>query len=237
MITRVAVVPYPPLLIPELTVRSGAETGQLRGACLRAVSSLTEVAAEWVAVGVDRFGPAVLGPATTGSFSSFGVDVPVSLSAGRPAACGADPLLPLPALVTGWLRAQAGAAQATAHLLAPDLEAERCREYGRELAAGPEPVGLLVLADGTNCRTERSPNPPDERAEPVDELLRTALAEADAGRLLELDATVAAQVGVEGRAALHALAGAAEGGRWRGKLLYSDVPFGVTYHVAVWSRL
>lgn len=72
VITRVAVVPYPPLLVPDLTVRAGAETEYLRNSCLRAVSSLTEIAAEWVAVGADRSGPAELAPETTGTFAEIG---------------------------------------------------------------------------------------------------------------------------------------------------------------------
>jgi hypothetical protein len=66
--TRVAVLPYPPLLVPALTVWAEAETERLRGACLRAVSSLTDSAAEWVGVGVDQSGPATLGPNTAGTF-------------------------------------------------------------------------------------------------------------------------------------------------------------------------
>jgi hypothetical protein len=43
---------------------------------------------------------------------------------------------------------------------------------------------------------------------------------------------------VEGRPALQGMAGAAEseGGVWSAELLHSGTPFGVTYHVAVWSR-
>lgn len=235
MITRIAVVPYPPLLVPELTVRTGPETGQLRSACLRAVSSLTDTAREWVVVAADRYGPRVLGPDTVGTFAGYGVDVAVSL--GAAAHSTPDPQLPLPALVTGWLREQAGAERATVHVLGTGTAPNQCRELGASLAPGDDPTGLLVLADGTNCRDARSPYPPDDRAEGVDEQIRAALADADPARLLELDPDLCAQTGVEGRAALQALAGAAQAaGRWDGELLYSATPFGVTYHVAIWAR-
>jgi hypothetical protein len=239
VITRVAVVPYPPLLVPELTVRAGAETELLRGACLRAVSSLTDSAAIWVALGVDHLGSRRLGPDTAGTFAGYGVDVPVTLGRANETVTR-DPLLPLPALVAGWLRAQADAQQINMHLLGADTTPEECRRYGVALEheVRAESVGMLVLADGTNCRNTRSPLPPDDRAEAFDEILRAALAEADPARLLGLDPVLAAELGVEGRAALQAMAAAVEsaGGSWTAELLYSGTPFGVTYHVAVWSQ-
>lgn len=232
MLTRVAVVPYPPLLVSELTVRADPETERLRGACLRAVSSLTDSAAEWVAVGVDQSGPAELGADTAGTFGGFGVDVQVTLGGtGTP-----DPLLPLPALIAGWLRERAGARAVTAHLLAPNTAPEECQRFGATLVAGN--TGLLVLADGTNRADERSPFPPDDRAKLLDEQLRAALADVDTDGLLALDPELCAELGVTGRAALQVLPGvvAATGGTWRGELLYSATPFGVTYHVATWTR-
>ena len=237
MITRVAVVPYPPLLVPELTVRAGAETEHLRSACLRAVSSLTDSAARWVAVGVDRSGSRRLGPQTVGTFAGYGVDVRVTLGQADETAA-ADPFLPLPALMAGWLRGRAGADEVTAHLMAADAAPEECRTYGAALghAARTDSVGMLVLADGTNRRDSRSPFPPNDRAAALDELIRAALADAAPARLLDLDPALAAELGVEGRAALQVMAGAVQstGRRWRGDLLYSDTPFGVTYHVALW---
>jgi hypothetical protein len=234
VITRVAVVPHPPLLVPELTVRADPETERLRGACLRAVSSLTDSAAEWVAVSVDQSGPVEFGPDIAGTFAGFGVDVQVTLGGtgtGTP-----DPLLPLPVLITGWLRERSGARAVTAHLLAPDTPAAECQRLGATLAAGN--VGLLVLADGTNRADERSPYPPDDRARPLDEQIRAALANVDTDGLLALDPELCAELGVAGRAALQVLPGvvAATGGTWRGELLYSATPFGVTYHVATWAR-
>lgn len=236
VINRIAVVPYPPLLIPELTVRIGAEIRQLRSACLNAASSLTEVAAEWVALGAEHSGPMVYGPDTAGTFAGFGVDVPVTF--GGRGDLPPDPRLPLPALVAGWLRARAGAERLTTHLLPEAADAEQCRAYGAQLLADSGPTGLLVLGDGTNRIDERSPFLPDERAAGFDERVRAALGDADPRALLDLDAGLAGELGVRGRAALQAMAGAVEasGSAWRGEVLYSSNPLGVTYHVAVWSR-
>ena len=234
VITRVAVVPYPPLLVPDLTVRAGAETEYLRNSCLRAVSSLTEIAAEWVAVGADRSGPAELAPETTGTFAGFGVDLRVAL--GTEQTEPADPMLPLPALVAGWLRGQVGARAVDMRLLDPDTSADECADIARELDEQDRP--LLVLADGTNCRDERSPRPLDSRAAALDASIRDALAAADPDPLLAMDPALAADLGVQGRAGLQVLAHLARqsGVPWRGDLLYSATPFGVSYHVAVWTR-
>lgn len=150
-------------------------------------------------------------------------------------------MLPLPALVAGWLRTQAGAAQVRVRLVEPNLPTADCRRVGAALAhdlAGPDPVGLLVLGDGSNRHTDRAPAAPDDRAGPFDDGVHAALAAADPDALLALDADLAAELNAVGRAAWQVLAGAvlATGGRWTAESLYSDHPFGVAYHVAVWNR-
>lgn len=229
MITRVAVVPYPPLLVPALTVRADAETERLRGACLRAVSSLADSSAEWVAVGVDQSGPIRFSSDTAGTFAGFGRDVQVSLGG----SAEPDPRLPLPALIAGLLREQAGARAVDVRLLAPGTPAEECRDLGSELAATG--TALLVLAEGTNRADERSPHAPDPRARPLDDRLAEALAEVDAEALRTLEPELCAELGVP-REALQVLPGVVAEGTWRGELLYSDTPFGVAYNVATWTR-
>ncbi|WP_433872041.1 hypothetical protein [Saccharopolyspora sp. CA-218241] len=178
----------------------------------------------------------MLPPASAGTFAGYGVDVRVSL--GEPAA--PDPELPLPGLIAGWLRERAGASSVAAHLLEPAAPADRCARWGADLdrSTGSAPTGLLVLADGTDCRDERSPRPVDDRAAPLDERIGTALAEADAAALRDLDPALA-ELGVRGRAALQTMPGvvAASGARWHAEPLHSAAPFGIGYHVAVWSRL
>jgi hypothetical protein len=236
VISRVVVVPHPPLLVPELVTGAATETEPVRAACVGAARELTEVARDWLAIAADPAGPLLLEPSVTGSFRSYGVDVPVSLSAGVPdAPSGAD--LPLPALVAGWLRAKAGADTVRVQLLAPDLPTADCLELGARLAADPRPTGLLVLADGSNRRGDKAPTRPDDRAEPFDEALRVALAAPNPTALAELDLELAAELGLSSRAAFQVLAGVALGwsGSWRSRVDYSAAPYGVGYHVAVWD--
>jgi aromatic ring-opening dioxygenase LigB subunit len=127
-----------------------------------------------------------------------------------------------------------------AELVPPDLPTEDCRRLGARLAAGsasaPGPVALLVVGDGANTHGEKSPGYLDRRAEPFDAAVAAALGDADPAGLLALDAGLAGELNAVGRAPWQVLAGASEGGRWRGELAYSGAPFGVGYHVALWRR-
>ncbi|MHA6803113.1 class III extradiol ring-cleavage dioxygenase family protein [Salinifilum ghardaiensis] len=237
MLSHIVVLPCPPLLVPELTVRSTPEVQQLRDACSRAVSSLTDEATEWVALGVDQSGERRCAAGTTGSFAGFGVDRVVTLSRERSAG-RADRTLPLPVLVAGLLREQAGHRSVEVQLLGPDTSADRARRAGTALADGSGARALLVFADGSNRCDERSPYAPDPRAPAFDEHVRSLLATTDIAGLRELDAGAGGELGVPGVPALWAAAAAAEraGGEWDSQVEYSAAPFGVTYHVAVWRR-
>lgn len=237
VLSHIVVLPFPPLLAPELTVRPTPEVQQLRDACSRAVSSLTDEATEWVALGVDQSGERRCAPESAGSFAGFGVDRVVTLSRDR-ATGRVDRALPLPALVAGLLREQAGHRSVDVRLLAPNTSADRACRVGAALASGSGPRALLVFADGSNCRDERSPYPPDTRAPAFDERVRSLLAAADVAGLRALDADAGSELGIRGVPALWAAAAAAEqvGEVWTPRVEYSAAPFGVAYHVAVWCR-
>jgi hypothetical protein len=222
VISRVAVVPHPPLLVPELS--PGCASG-LRAACLTAVSRLGQA---WLAVGAHDEDLSIE-PESAGTFRGYGVDVPVSLSTERVPSAE----LPLPALVAGWLRDRAGAASVRIRLIARATPAAECERIGKELADAEE-TSLLVLADGSNRHGPRSPGSEDARAPGFDEAVAQALRTADAQALRALDVRLADELGAGGRAPWQVLAGLGPG--WRAELLYSEAPFGVGYHVAVWER-
>jgi aromatic ring-opening dioxygenase LigB subunit len=228
VIVRAAVVPHPPLLVPELVAGTDGDVAAVRAACLAAATRLTSAATRWIAVGTGPEG--VLGPAAAGTFEGFGVDVAVSMSdavSGTP-----DPAMPLSALITAWLREQSGAHEVTMHLVPPDLPPEDCYALGEQLAAGASPVGLLIAGDGSHRHGERAPGRPDDRAGPFDEAVHDALRTADAKALQALDPKLADELGAAGRAPWQVLAGAMGQGRWTAdaQLL---APFGVAYHLAV----
>ncbi|MEV1118604.1 hypothetical protein AB0I91_26350 [Actinosynnema sp. NPDC049800] len=226
MISRLVVVPHPPLLVPELVSDAARDTEPVRSACLAAARDLAAHAPDWVAVGVDPSGPRVV-EGVTGTFRGFGVDVPVSLSDD---ASSVDEELPLPALVAAWLRERVGARSVRVHLVPPDLSTAECVAVGERLAGSR---ALLVLGDGSHRHGELAVGRPDERAEPFDEEVRKALATADTAALRALDPALAAELGAFGRAAWQVAAGVP--GAWRCARSEFLAPFGVGYHVAVWE--
>jgi aromatic ring-opening dioxygenase LigB subunit len=239
VIVRVAVVPHPPLLVPELVAGHDPNAQLVRDECVTVAERLATAARRWVAIAADSSSeePVLLGPDTAGTFRGYGVDVPVRLNfAGTTTP---DPALPLPALIAGWLRERAGADEVRLWLVPSDLPAGQCEAFGRRLVAelDGEPVGLLVLGDGSHRHGERAVGRPDERAAEFDERVRRALAAADPAALLGVDTELAASLGAIGRAPWQVLAGVAgkAGHGWRCERSRLLIPFGVAYHLAVWN--
>jgi hypothetical protein len=233
VIVSVAVVPHPPLLVPELVAGAVVDTEQVRRACVAAGKRLAGASRDWLAIATDPESQGLTSADASGTFRGYGVDKIVSLSKREPVA-PADPALPLPALIAGWLRECAGAARVDVHTVPSDLLTAECHRLGRRLAVADNDVGLLVLGDGSS----RHPGPSrrsDDRAAGYDAAVRDALAIADNDGLLALDADLGAELDVSGRAAWQVLAGATADREWRADLLYSDAPYGVAYHVAYWE--
>jgi hypothetical protein len=240
-LTSVAVLPQPPLLVPELATGAAAETAPLRAVCVAVAARLGAAARHWVAVGADGGGRRSVDPRARGTFAGYGVDVVVALDTAAPSSDPPDPWLPLPLLIAGWVAGAAGVAVSIrGELVGPDASPEDCvalgAALGKELAAESGPVGLLVVGDGATTHTERAPGHLDERAGPFDAAVAAALAAADTAALAALDPVLGMQLHAAGRAPWQVLAAAAAGARWSGELLYSQAPYGVAYHVAYWTR-
>lgn len=226
-------VPHPPLLIPELVAGAAAGTEPVRRACVAAGKRLASISRHWLAIAGDPVFHGLTSADAVGTFRGYGVDKIVSLAEGGDVD-DADPALPLPVLVAGWLREQAGTAEVVVQTIDPGGSVNDSKRVGERLARQDRSVGLLVLGDGSS----RHPGPsghPDPRAVAFDAGVRDALATADLDALLGLDVSLAAALDVSGRSAWQALAGAAAGRQWEAELLYSDAPFGVGYHVACWE--
>ncbi len=131
----VAVVPEPPLLVPELATGAVAETAALRAACRTAARRLAAAATSWVAVGADAGGRRTVTADARGSFVGFGADAGAAVVVGlSPHAAGpVDPALPLPLLIAGWLR-EGLPVTVRGELIAPDADAAACLALGAELA-------------------------------------------------------------------------------------------------------
>ena len=121
-----------------------------------------------------------------------------------------------------------------------DAPTEQCAALGASLAAAdtPAPAGtLVVVADGSACRTEKAPGYLDERAFAVDDAIVAGLCRPEAQALLDLDPVVCAEVLAAGRAPLQVLAGylaqhAAYGLGATNRVCHVEDPVGVLYVVA-----
>ncbi|MGW1409861.1 class III extradiol dioxygenase subunit B-like domain-containing protein [Streptomyces sp. NPDC002403] len=237
MLAAAAVCPCPPLLVPEVAAGAAPELDAARDACAEALGVLAAARPDLLIV----VGPADLtgrGPhpeGATGTFKGFGVDLGVRL--GRDRGPVADDTLPPSLSVGAWLLARAGWDGAPVEGLGvgEPLETDRCTSAGRDLAARADRVALLVMGDGSACRTLKAPGYLDHRAEAFDAAAARALGAADTGALTALDASLAHELKAAGRAPWQVLAGAAQGAGLAGRLLYENAPYGVGYLVAAWS--
>jgi hypothetical protein len=224
MLVAAASCPAPPLLDRALT-GTDPVLPELRQACLAAVAALVRSEPAVIAVvGVagqrrawdpagrlDRsaFAPALGGPAWPGE------------------------RLPVPLGLAGLLLDQAGYdGRRELHSVTQDDQAADCAALGARIAAAAEGVALLVMADGSACRTLKAPGYLDQRSAPFDAEIETAIRAGDLAALLSLDAGLARELMATGRPAWQVLAGAAQGVRADCEIRYCDDPFGVLYLVA-----
>ena len=176
----VAVVPEPPLLVPELATGATVETAALRAACREAAHRL---AAPRRRGSRSARTPAAAGRCrpTRGGASSGSVSRPSwSASERRTPRARSIPLCRCPLLIAGWLR-DGLAVTVRGELVAPDADPPRVVATRR--ARSPrEDVALLVVGDGAATHTEKAPGYLDERAGPFDDVVAVALARRRPGR-------------------------------------------------------
>lgn len=201
----------------------------MAAATLAAAALLPE---RWVVVGTgsadDEFGPD-----SVGTFAGFGVDVRVRLSPHT----GDEPepaALPVSALLSGWVRGQAQPqASAQVRIYRSDHDVDTALARGRQLRAEidrlPEPIGVLVVADGANTLTPAAPGGYDPDNAVAQHALDDALAGGDVTELTRLPRQIL------GRVAFQVLAGLAEPGPRSTKELYRGAPYGVGYFAGVWQ--
>jgi hypothetical protein len=230
VLSAIAIVPSTPVLVPELTGAAAAEVADLTAAVLAAAALLPP---RWIVVGA---GPAdnVFGPGGAGTFAGFGVDVRVRLSPPTSPETAEAPELPLCALVGAWVRGQAQPeASAEVRVYRTDHDAETALARGRSLRAeidrSPDPVGVLVVADGANTLTPSAPGGYDPGNADAQLVLDDALAGGDAAALARLPAQIL------GRVAFQVLAGLTEPGPRTAKELYRGAPYGVGYFAGAWQ--
>lgn len=238
MLVAAAVCPCPPLLVPEVAAGAATELAAARAACTDALGVLAASRPDLlVVVGpAEPSGRGSYSEGTRGSFRGFGVDLDVRL--GGVASLPGRWTVGFPSLaVAAWLleRTEWSDAPVEGLGVGEPLVAERCVQAGGDIAGQAGRVALLVMGDASACRTLKAPGYLDERAAGFDAEVARALGAADVAALKALDAELAHELQVSGRAPWQVLAGAAEGAGLGGALLYEDAPYGVGYMVAAWS--
>jgi hypothetical protein len=252
MLVAAAVCPCPPLLVPEVAAGAAPDLDALRAACADAVGVLAASRPErLVVIGpAERPGRGVFPPGAAGSFRRFGVEVDVRLGAAREVTDDGEaevgelaeadredvPPLPLSLAVGAWLLRGWSAAPVEGLGVGEQLEQEQCAVAGRAIAGSADRVALLVMGDGSACRTVNAPGYLDPRAAPFDAAVAAALGTADRSALAALDPELAQSLQAAGRAPWQVLAGAAQGADLTGQLLYQEAPYGVGYFVAAWTE-
>jgi hypothetical protein len=233
VLSAIAIIPSAPVLVPELAGAAAAEVADLSAAVLAAAALLPP---RWIVVGTGRaddvLGP--YGPNSMGTFAGFGADVRVWLSPEADDRAELPVEFPVCALLAAWVRGQVRPeASAQVHVYRGDHDATTARAYGRQLRAeiwrAPDPVGVLVIADGANTLTPSAPGGYDPDNADAQLALDDALANGDVAALIRLPGQIL------GRVAFQVLAGLAEPGPRSAKELYRGAPYGVGYFAGVWQ--
>lgn len=199
--------PHPPLLLAEYASLGDPGAG-LRARCRATLGELAALGPDRLVLlsGAPRVRPAVDSRA------------PLGLRVARELLAGTALPVPQEELVVPF-DAQAGEVA---------VAARRLRELGRGRG------GVVVLGDGSARRSESAPGYLDERAVAADTRIAAALSAGQRGPLADLDATLAAELMIAGRAAWQVLAGATVRAPDRATA-HAEDPFGVVYHVALWQ--
>ena len=230
-----AVVPHPPVLVPQVAQGLSADLDPLRAACGTALGRLYAAGADEVLIvgGGPEQGTEV---ASHGSFQPYGVDLAVdgrwrSGAQGGDASGGRPPApMTLPFLIAAWLLRD----RPSEPVRRPVMVDERTGAAPALLSDARQ--AMLVLGDGSASRTPQAPGHFDERAEGYDAAVARALRTADAAELAALDPELSRELHVAGLSAWKTLAAAAmaSGVEYEADLLYDEAPYGVGYFVATW---
>lgn len=217
----IAFVPCAPLLVPAVAGGSAEADAELRAEAIAAVRGLAAASPDEIVVVAPTSHVGAWPAAATWDFSGFGVRR-------EPADPVAAPALPWPLGIGAWLLAEAGWDGDRRYVgIPPDGEAATSR-----LAAA---AAVLVLGDGSACRTEKAPGHLDPRAEAFDTAIAAGLAAGDVRAVTETDATLAAELMCAGLPVWRWLATQLAGRPVTDATLVSHrAPYGVGYFVASW---
>lgn len=220
------------MLVPQVAAGASRELASLRGACGDAIRRLAARPRRLVLLG----GGAVsrrhgsLGLATLTEYA------PTSHAHLGPERCEGACALPLSLTIGAWLveHALGPELDVVAFSAGPDFATSESAGELRSLAQFAD-VAVLVMGDGSACRSTTAPGYLDPRAVPFDDAVLAALRRGDAAYLASLDLTLGQAVLAAGVPAWRAAGSLLADGTFDAELLYADDPYGVAYFVAAWT--
>jgi hypothetical protein len=193
---------------------------ELRAASLVAVKRAVEAEPDEVVVVAGVSKPGEWSTESTWDFSGFGVPRRTS---------DARPTVPPSLGIGAWLLDEAGWDGQRRYVGVAAATAATAR-----LADGTSSV--VVVGDGSACRSERAPGHLDDRAESFDVAIADLLASGDAAGLAGLPEDLATELMCGGLPAWRWTASAVGGvAVTKAELLVHEAPYGVGYFVALWS--
>jgi hypothetical protein len=227
------------MLVPEVAAGAAHELAPVREACAKALGVLRAAAPDLVIVVGSSDAPRQSFPAgASGSFAGFEVPVRVRLPGAGESSRAVEPSLPASLAVGAWLMSQhQGWPEVRAEAVPTELTPDEAAELGRQLALGSRRVAIIAMGDGSAALSAKAPGYLVDGAAEWQQAVTRALGDVDLDTLAGLDPDDASLFVAAGRPAWQVLAGAAQGGTWRGELLADEAPYGVAYVVASWSGL
>ena len=217
--TAVAFVPAAPLLVPQLAGGSAAVDEEMRVRCLDVVSRALDSDPQSVVAVATTAYPGTWNGEHSWDFAGFGVR--------RQETTRSSPL-PWSLGIASWMLDEVGWSGPRRYVGVTVAEATPRIDL-------PDRSVLVVVGDGSGCRTERAPGHFDPRAEPFDDTVEDCLTRGDASALAAADESLADDLLCTGLPAWRWLAGVVDGSPVaRAELLSHVAPYGVGYFVALW---
>jgi hypothetical protein len=237
VLVSAAVLPHPPMLVPEVAAGAAHELASLREACSRALEMLLEAHPDLVVVVGSSDGPRrYFADGAAGSFAGFGVPLRVRLPGPGAQPDTTEPTLPASLAVAAWLMEQhQGWPVVRAEAVPVDLSPDEAAELGGRWAEQASRVAIVAMGDGSAALSPKAPGYLVPGAADWQQGVTQAIGSADLDTLAKLDPADGARYVAAGRPAWQVLAGAARGGSWSSVLLADQAPYGVAYLVAAWS--
>lgn len=240
MLVSAAVLPHPPLLVPEVATGAAAELDDVRSACRSALADLRSSSPDLLAVvgaGPREFEFATGSMGTLRPFGvGFEVRTPDVAVAGAVSGEATEPL-PLSLTVAAWLLADVGWEGPALFYAVPNvLPASDAAAVGRTLAMRAPRVAMLAMGDGSAGLSEQAPAHLVPGAAAWQEQVSQGLGTAATLQILRWTTADASRFAASGLAAWQVVAGAASDQEWSASLLWDSAPYGVAYPVASWRR-